>query len=192
MEVTHLVQFIWLQILLVGICLPLYAVFSSNSPWNMWDTLATLLCGTGIVISYFADSQLHRFVSKNKNLKDLGVPTEPLLETGLWRYSRHPNYFGEQLWWWALALYAWNLGQGWLVVGTIVNSACMAKVTVMVEQRMVQKPSRATIYNNYQQSTSVWIPWFKLQPQKKAKKIMWTLYTTHIFCHLCLCLGSVY
>lgn len=138
----------------------------------MWDTLATLLCGTGIVISYFADSQLQKFVSKNENLKDLGVPTEPLLETGLWRYSRHPNYFGEQLWWWALALYAWNLGQGWLVVGTIVNSACMAKVTVMVEQRMVQKPSRATIYHNYQQSTSVWIPWFKLQPQKKAKKIM--------------------
>jgi steroid 5-alpha reductase family enzyme len=160
------------QILLVGICLPLYAVFSSNSPWNMWDTLATLLCGTGIVISYFADSQLHRFVSKNENLKDLGVPTEPLLETGLWRYSRHPNYFGEQLWWWALALYAWNLGQGWLVVGTIVNSACMAKVTVMVEQRMMQKPSRAAIFHNYQQSTSVWIPWFKLQPQKKAKKIM--------------------
>jgi hypothetical protein len=48
----------------------------------------------------------------------------------------------------------------------------MAKVTVMVEQRMIQKPSRAAIYHNYQQSTSVWIPWFKLQPQKKAKKIM--------------------
>jgi hypothetical protein len=31
-----------------------------------------------------------------------------------------------------------------------------------------------------------------LQPKKKAKKIMWTLYTTHIICHLCLCLGSVY
>lgn len=159
-----------LQIFLVGICLPLYAVHSNQTPWNLWDALATFICGVGITIGFFADNQLHAFMTKNSILKDLGVPASPLLNEGLWRYSRHPNYFGEQLWWWGLALYAWHLGQGWMVVGTLVNSACLAHVTVLVERRMLEKPSRADVYCNYQQTTSVLVPWFKLTPNTGAKK----------------------
>lgn len=52
------------QIFLVGICLPLYAVHSKQTPWNTWDTIACFLCATGIVLAYFADTQLHMFMSK--------------------------------------------------------------------------------------------------------------------------------
>lgn len=69
-----------------------------------------------------------------------------------------------------MALYAWHLGQWWMVVGTLVNSACLAHVTVLVERRMLEKPSRADVYRNYQQTTSVLVPWFKLTPKTGAKK----------------------
>lgn len=159
------------QIFLVGICLPLYAVNSNQMPWNTWDAVAAILCGAGIVTAYFADTQLHVFMSKNQYLTDLGAPPIPVLQEGVWKYSRHPNYVGEQLWWWGLAVFAWNLQQGWMVAGTAVNSACLAYVTVLVERKMLEKPSRAAAYRRYQETTSVWIPWIKFPSATAAKKL---------------------
>jgi len=157
------------QIFLVGICLPLYAISSNLAPWNIWDSVASSLCGAGILLAHLADTQLYVFMSQNQTLRDLGAPPIPVLQAGVWKYSRHPNYVGEQLWWWGLALFAWNLQQGWMVAGALVNSACLAYVTVLVERKMMEKSSRASVYRRYQQTTSVWIPWFKFQPSKKIQ-----------------------
>lgn len=91
----------------------------------------------------------------------------PVLDEGLWHYSRHPNYFGEQMWWWGLAGYSWIVGQGWATIGTVVNSAVLAQVTMFVEDKMVGDGSRSEAYKKYQQTTSVWIPWFKWRPKSK-------------------------
>ncbi|GLT79865.1 hypothetical protein SLA2020_513360 [Shorea laevis] len=80
---------------------------------------------------------------------------------GLWQYSRHPNYFGEQLWWWGLVLLAWSLGHGWTFIGSLINSMCLAYVTLLVERRMLEQDHRAEAYRLYQKTTSVWIPWFR-------------------------------
>lgn len=45
--------------------------------------------------------------------------------TGLWQWSRHPNYFGEQLFWWGFALFAVSVGQSWTLIGPLFNSICM-------------------------------------------------------------------
>ncbi|KAF8379850.1 hypothetical protein HHK36_029299 [Tetracentron sinense] len=148
------------QVFLIGICLPMYAVYSIEKPWSTWDSIATTICICGIVIAYFADTQLHEFVSKNDKLKELGMPMVPNLDKGLWRYSRHPNYFGEQLWWWGLVIFGWNVGHGWTFVGPVINSLCLAYVTMIVERRMVKQEYRAHAYRLYQKTTSVWIPWF--------------------------------
>lgn len=97
-------------------------------------------------------------------LKGLGMPIVPNLDKGLWRYSRHPNYFGEQLWWWGLVIFGWNLGHGWTFVGSLINSMCLAYVTILVENRMLKQDYRAEAYRLYQKTTSVWIPWFKSSP----------------------------
>lgn len=149
------------QLFLIGVCLPYYAVHLTNKPLNVWDFIATLVSLSGVVVAYFADTQLHDFVSRNEKLKELGKPIVANLDYGLWHYSRHPNYFGEQLWWWGLVIFAWNLGQGWTFVGSLVNSMCLAYVTVLVEQRMLKQGYRAEAYRLYQKTTSVWIPWFK-------------------------------
>lgn len=115
----------------------------------------------GIIVAYHADTQLHDFVTRNSKLKELGKPMVPNLDKGLWNYSRHPNYFGEQLWWWGLVIFAWNLGHGWTFFGALVNSMCLAYVTKLVEDRMLKQDYRAEAYRLYQKTTSVWIPWFR-------------------------------
>ncbi|KAF9600895.1 hypothetical protein IFM89_013802 [Coptis chinensis] len=147
-------------VLMMGVCLPMYAIHSVEKPWNTWDTIATIICSCGIALAYFADTQLHEFVSRNIILKEQGKPTEIVLKKGLWQY--HHNYFGEQLWWWGLAVFGWNVGYGWTFIGSLVNSLCLAYVVGLVEQRMLQHDLRANEYIAYQKTTSVWIPWFKL------------------------------
>ena len=147
-----------MQCFLVGICLPIYAVHNSSIEWGILDFLVSCLCILGITIGYVSDTQLYNFVEKNRILKQLGAPPIPVLDNGLWYYSRHPNYFGEQLWWWSLAGYSWIVGQSWVTIGTIINSVIMAQVTILVEERMVVNASRSEAYEKYRQTTSVWIP----------------------------------
>ncbi|OAY74644.1 uncharacterized protein C594.04c [Ananas comosus] len=159
--ISFFAVFLSQQVFLIGICLPMYAIHSSNEPWNIRDFIATIICIAGIMIAYFADTQLHNFVTKSQALREVGEKPIANLDEGLWRYSRHPNYFGEQLWWWGLYLFAWNLGQKWMFVGPLVNSSCLAYVTVLVETRMLKREYRREAYRQYQRMTSVWIPWFK-------------------------------
>lgn len=173
---SHLVLllslFLWkfAQIFLIGICLPLYTIHSVDAPLNIWDFVSSAICLTGIVMAYFADTQLHEFVTQNQKLKEQGKPKIPNLDTGLWYYSRHPNYLGEQLWWWGLVVFAWNLGQGWTLIGALVNTLCLVYVTILVERRMVKQEYRAEAYRAYQKTTSVWIPWFKSQVAAAVSK----------------------
>ncbi|KAK9903260.1 hypothetical protein WJX75_001027 [Coccomyxa subellipsoidea] len=160
---VYLVQ----QAMLVGITLPLYSVHASDQPWNaVWDSAACVGCLLGIGIAAIADTQLHNFVTANERRRDAGKPLVLLLDTGLWRYSRHPNYFGEQLWWWSLGVFAVNVGQPWALLGALFNSLCMVGVTRLTEARMLARPERAALYREYQNRTSVWIPWFSSRTQK--------------------------
>ncbi|KAD3336770.1 hypothetical protein R6Q59_028163 [Mikania micrantha] len=160
------------QVFLIGVCMPMYIVHSVDTPWNIWDTFAVIMCITGIVFAYVADTQLHAFVTRNEKLKEIGNALVPNLDSGLWYYSRHPNYFGEQVWWWGLAIFGWNLGCTWVWIGAVVNTMCLGYVTVLVERKMVKLEYRAEEYKTYQKRTSVWIPWFKSStiqvPKEKA------------------------
>jgi len=149
------------QIFLVGVTLPFLAIFTSSQPWNAWDWVATGMCITGVVGAYFADTQLRNFMVENEERRASGQQPIPLLDSGLFYYSRHPNYFFEQLFWWSLWIFAWNLGHAWMAGGAFVNSICLAIVSVMVEERMMRKKERQALLREYINSTSVMVPWFK-------------------------------
>lgn len=153
---------------------------------GVWDPLIAGLCLAGIVVAYFADTQLCAFMHANEQRARQGKPKVLILNSGLWYYSRydynyyplavvwlavltwlaacairHPNYFGEQLWWWALSLFSVYVGQWYMAAGTLINSLCLATVTLMVEQRMLERPERKQAFLEYQRTTSVLVPWFK-------------------------------
>lgn len=154
------------QIFLVGVTLPFLAIFSSTEPWNHWDALAAVLAITGVVGAYFADTQLRTFMVENERRRASGLEAVPLLNSGLFYYSRHPNYFFEQMFWWSVGIFAWNLGQPWMMAGAFVNSVCLAIVSVMVEERMLRKKEREAILREYFATTSVMIPFFKFSSPK--------------------------
>eukprot|EP00667_Euglena_gracilis_P013019 EG_transcript_13400 len=169
MAAEHPHHWWWMSFFAVGIaqqpllCLitaPLYTVHFRTAPLCVWDAVALALCVSGLTIAHFADNELWAYMRANEARVRAGQPRLPLLRTGLWRFSRHPNYFGEQLWWWGLAVLAMHMGDWWAVGGTAVNSVVFAVVTVMTEERMVQNWSedRVRLYREYQRATSVWIP----------------------------------
>jgi len=152
------------QPMLVGISLPAYTVHSSAEPFNNYDYLATFGCILGLTTAYFADNQLRAFMLANEARVEAGKPKVNLLNTGLWGYSRHPNYLGEQIWWWSFAAFACNLGFPIMLAGTAFNSCVLAAVTHMTEERMLTNwpEARAKIYRDYRKKTSALIPFFPI------------------------------
>jgi len=81
-----------------------------------------------------------------------------ILYSGLWKYSRHPNYFGENLYWFGLGMLAYNAGEPWVVAGPALNFIVMVISMNMIEERMVRSETRADAFKDYCKSTSFFIP----------------------------------
>merc|ERR1711865_278744 len=158
------------QPLLMGVTLPLAAVsftgISSSSepstdsaatPWiatspiGVIDGVLAVACLGGLLLAYFADKQLFRYMAEK--------PT-PLLNTGVWSWSRHPNYCGEISFWTAFGLFAVRCGHSWMLVGTGVNTACLVMVAGMTEKRMLGNwpAKRKKLYEEYIAATPCIFP----------------------------------
>lgn len=158
------------QFLLVGLTLPFFAVHFRNSPLGPVDFVLGLLALIGIAVAHLADASLDRFMRSNATKIARGEPKEPLLDTGIWSWSRHPNYFGEQLFWWSIAGFGLALGEPWVIAGTTANSLVLAAVTVMTERRMLADETRSSAFRAYQKSTSVWLPWPPARNRSKHRE----------------------
>lgn len=75
-------------------CVPMYYIATKTTSLNILDLIGVLIMKGGVILAYFADEQLHEF-NRNKSPGDV-------MDTGLWSYSRHPNYFGEIIFWYGL------------------------------------------------------------------------------------------
>ena len=149
------------QPMLVGITLPAYTIHFVDDPLGPADAVVAASCVAGLLTAWVADNQLRTYMLRNAALAREGKPKHQLLNTGLWRFSRHPNYFGEQLWWWSFAGFAALLGQWYMGAGTLFNSLVLATVTVMTEKKMLSEwpAARAELYRGYIAGTSPLIPW---------------------------------
>lgn len=125
---------IYQNVLVLGITLPAFAAMSSEAPLGLFDYLAASLAMFFLIYETIADEQQMAFhTAKNKMLKEgkkLAELPEPYNKgfntTGLWAYSRHPNYFAEQAIW--VCLYLFAIGAGvtnyyvfsWSIAGPLV------------------------------------------------------------------------
>jgi len=117
------------------------------------DWLGVLLWAVGFGFEAVADWQLARFKADPAN-------RGKVMDQGLWRYSRHPNYFGEALLWWGIFLVALATpGSLWLVISPLTITFLLLKVSgvTLLEQNIVEtKPH----YRDYIARTSAFVPWF--------------------------------
>jgi steroid 5-alpha reductase family enzyme len=85
---------------------------------------------------------------------------------GLWRYSRHPNYFFEWMIWVAYFVFAMGSPTGWLaIVSPAIMLFFLFKVTGIPATEAHALKSRGDEYREYQRTTSVFVPWFSKAPR---------------------------
>jgi steroid 5-alpha reductase family enzyme len=126
---------------------------AGDRPLGVLDGAALVVTLAAIAIEALADRQLRRFV--------LAKPPEgAILSTGLWRYSRHPNYFGEVLFWWGLFLFALaaDPSRVWVVIDPIAITVLFVFVSVpLIDRRMA---ARRPAYAEHARRVSAIVPWF--------------------------------
>jgi steroid 5-alpha reductase family enzyme len=134
-------------------CVPMFlAVARGTAPIGALDGLATAVTALAIAVETIADVQLHRFRA--------GAAPGATLTTGLWAYSRHPNYFGEALFWWGLWLFGVASGHApwWTVAGPAAITAMLRFVSIpLIDARM--QASRPD-YETRMRRVSALVPWF--------------------------------
>ena len=136
--------------------LPMWAAAQSTTPavsWNDWLGIGVwLVAMTGEIVS---DRQLDRFRRDPAN-------EGKVCQVGLWRYSRHPNYFFEWLHWWAYVFI--GLGSPWwwvTIAGVVVMYVFLTRVTGIPYTEQQALRSRGDAYRRYQETTSVFFPFIR-------------------------------
>ncbi len=128
-----------------------------TNPFGFIDIAALLITAIAIFIETLADQQLYKFIKTRKN-------NVKIINYGLWAYSRHPNYFGEILFWWGLFLFAiaTDISFYWAILGPICITVLFNVISIplMEKRNILRKPD----YLDYKKRVSRLIPWF---PKKK-------------------------
>ncbi len=146
------------------ISLPLLAAARSDLPLGTLDALGVALALGGIVFESVADWQLARF---KRDPANRGC----VLDRGLWRYSRHPNYFGECCVWWGFGALGLAAGGWWSIVSPLLMTWLLLRVSgVSLLEKSIA--DRRPAYVDYVRRTSAFVPWpRKSQPTGAAAEL---------------------
>ncbi|MED5618502.1 DUF1295 domain-containing protein [Ideonella sp. BN130291] len=129
---------------------PLLAALASPRPLGLLDAAGIALTLFGTVFEAIADWQLLRF---QRDASQRGR----VMDQGLWRFSRHPNYFGEACVWWGLSLLAFGAGAAWTVFSPLLMTLLLLKVSgvTLLEHGIAQ---RRPGYADYVRRTNAFVP----------------------------------
>ncbi len=132
------------------ISLPLLAATTGSIPLNYIDLLAIALVLFGVMYESIADAQLAAFKASPEN-------RGKVMDTGLWRNTRHPNYFGECCVWWGFYLFALAAGGWWSVLSPVLMTFLLLRVSgvTLLEKDIVE---RRPAYRDYISRTNAFIP----------------------------------
>lgn len=132
--------------------------YSLNNSLGISDYAGMILWVTGLIFEAGGDYQLARFKADPSN-------KGKVLSSGLWRYTRHPNYFGDSAVWWGFGFICLAAGSVIPVLGSVLMTALIIKVSgvALLERNLKEKRPE---YREYIQRTSAFLPWF---PKKQTK-----------------------
>lgn len=142
------------------VSLPLLAAIHGAAPLGWLDGLALGLFVLGFVFEAVGDWQLARFKGDPDNVGKV-------LDTGLWRYTRHPNYFGNACIWWGFFLFALAAGAWWSVLSPLAMTFLLLKVSgvsLLEEDISERRPA----YRDYVRRTNAFIPGPPKAPRSSA------------------------
>lgn len=137
---------------------PFLAAMVGTNPINALDLIGAALAAFGIVVEAVGDQQMARFKADAANQGQV-------MDHGLWRFSRHPNYFGECCTWWGLYLIALAAGGAWWsVISPLLMTVLLLKVSgvTLLEADIGE---RRPAYRDYIARTPAFVPWW---PRRKG------------------------
>lgn len=139
-------------IIVFAAMVPAFYLLRLETTANIFTYIAFLICITATVLQLITDNQMHRF-RKERNAK--------ICTSGLWKYSRHPNYLGEILLWWGVYLLTISVAPQywWTFFGPLVNNLLFVFISIpLMEQRqLANKPE----YAEYVKITNALLPKFR-------------------------------
>jgi steroid 5-alpha reductase family enzyme len=146
--------FLLQAVLIMVISLPLLGINTSSSSGalNGLDYLGILVWLIGFIFEAGGDYQLMRFKQNPKN-------KGKILDVGFWKFSRHPNYFGDSAVWWSYAIFSIASGYYWQIIGSIIMTLLILKVSGV---SLLEKSLKDTkpLYRDYIKKTNSFLPWF--------------------------------
>ncbi len=155
LKMTFLWFFLAQGLLTWLLMLPAYLIATQVQPqFHSLEFAGLALWTVALVGEAIADAQLASF-------KRIHPHAGGICQVGLWRYSRHPNYFFQSLLWWGLALMALPVPWGWTAIAApLAMLHFLLNVTgvPLTEKLAIEK--RGDAYRDYQRRTSAFIPWF--------------------------------
>jgi steroid 5-alpha reductase family enzyme len=138
-------------VLLLLVAVPIvFANTADARPLGWLDLLGLLIWLYGFIFEAVGDWQLLKFIRNPAN-------KGKLMTSGLWRYTRHPNYFGEVTLWWGIWLMTLSLTGGWMtIIGPLTITFLILKVSGIP---MLEKPyEERADFQEYQRHTSAFVP----------------------------------
>lgn len=149
------------NLLLLGLALPAWVTLEhSGTPIGPLDAVAAFGFVGFLLLETLADEQQWRFQTRKWSRKERGEPVDrEFLTEGLFRYSRHPNFFAEQMIWWSFYLFSVASGGGWFnvsLIGPLALTLLFQGSTSFTESITV---SKYPAYRDYQRRVSRLIPW---------------------------------
>lgn len=149
---SYLQVFLLQGVLLLGVASPaLWVTASTPTAWKLLDILAVSVWIFGFFWEAVGDYQLQIFKNNAKN-------KGKILTTGLWQYTRHPNYFGEVTQWWGVGLLALSTGGFVSLIGPALITLLILFVSGV--PMLEKKYANRTDFKKYAKKTSVFVPWF--------------------------------
>lgn len=132
------------------ISLPILGALNSSIEFGIVDVIGLLLVLFGFIWETLADWQLSRFKAHASN-------QGKVLNSGVWRYSRHPNYFGESCVWWGFYIIALAAGAWWALPSALLMTLLLLKVSgvSLLEKDIAE---RRPEYKKYKETTNAFIP----------------------------------
>jgi steroid 5-alpha reductase family enzyme len=146
---SFFIVFVFQGALMWVISLPVQLAIGAPGPIGLLELAATLLVLTGVAFESIGDLQLARFKANPAN-------KGTIMNRGLWRYTRHPNYFGDAVVWWGFGLFGLAAGAWWTLIGPALMTFLLVRVSgvSMLEGMMKDRPG----YAEYVRSTSAFLP----------------------------------
>lgn len=143
--------FLLQAVLAFVIAMPLLPALNGANDANLVTWLGMAVAAFGLLFETIGDAQMARF-------KADPASAGQVMDRGLWRYTRHPNYFGESVFWWGVWIASASLGGAWTVFSPVLMTFLLLRVSgvPLLEADLKQ---RRPAYAEYLRTTSSFVPW---------------------------------